>query len=477
METRKFTCEDQEIFAKLSGDYNPVHLDEMAARRFQFGQPIVHGTHLLLWALDCWLKCRQKSIELCSLNVDFKKPVVLNEDVRCFFSSQGDDGVRIELSIEDSVVVVIQARWSPSKPGLERKLRQKYPDRRDCKVLSPDEITGASGELDLCINVEEASMLFPDLIKNMPLKQLAELLAITRLVGMECPGYHSILSALDVSFIKNSDDPFILNYKVSGYHKRFSLLSISLCGPSLRGLVKAFFRPPPEKQESFSSLRAKVDNKEFEGQNALIIGGSRGLGEVSAKLLAAGGADVKLTYFRGEEDARRVVKEIVSGGGSVDCMPFNILNTEENLPDKPVNEIKPTHLYYFATPAIFAVRYKKNFSPKLFENFCGYYVTGFAATVGIFRGISPGLAGIFYPSSTAVDELLPSLTEYACAKAAGEILCALLEKQYKGLSVYMPRLPRMPTDQTASLLPVESQDPAAVILRHLRVFRDSGRYI
>ena len=55
MEIKKFTLKDQNNFAKLSGDYNPVHLDPILTRRTLFGSPIVHGVHGLLWALDRWL--------------------------------------------------------------------------------------------------------------------------------------------------------------------------------------------------------------------------------------------------------------------------------------------------------------------------------------------------------------------------------------------------------------------------------------
>ena len=46
-----FSLDDQVAFAKLSGDYNPVHLDPLKARRTRFGYPVVHGIHLMLWEL------------------------------------------------------------------------------------------------------------------------------------------------------------------------------------------------------------------------------------------------------------------------------------------------------------------------------------------------------------------------------------------------------------------------------------------
>ena len=56
MTTRSFSIADQTAFATLSGDFNPLHIDAVAARRLMFGRPVVHGIHLLLWALDTALE-------------------------------------------------------------------------------------------------------------------------------------------------------------------------------------------------------------------------------------------------------------------------------------------------------------------------------------------------------------------------------------------------------------------------------------
>jgi acyl dehydratase len=41
--SRKFGAEEVRAFAELTGDRNPVHLDEEVARRTRFQRPIVHG--------------------------------------------------------------------------------------------------------------------------------------------------------------------------------------------------------------------------------------------------------------------------------------------------------------------------------------------------------------------------------------------------------------------------------------------------
>jgi len=55
----------------------------------------------------------------------------------------------------------------------------------------------------------------------------------------------------------------------------------------------------------------------------LVIGGSRGLGELTAKLLCSGGGCVHLTYSRGRNDARRVSAEIMAVKRGV-CKPLEL---------------------------------------------------------------------------------------------------------------------------------------------------------
>jgi 3-oxoacyl-[acyl-carrier protein] reductase len=54
---------------------------------------------------------------------------------------------------------------------------------------------------------------------------------------------------------------------------------------------------------------------QLEGKIALITGGSRGIGAAIAKRLAAGGANVAITYSKGADAAASVVKEIERAGG------------------------------------------------------------------------------------------------------------------------------------------------------------------
>jgi len=240
--------------------------------------------------------------------------------------------------------------------------------------------------------------------------------------------------------------------------------------PGMKGQIKAFLRPKSQSQAAFTDICRQVEADEFSTQRALIVGGCRGLGEVSAKLLAAGGAEVILTYYRGQQDAQRIVAEIVSHGANADCLPLNVLEPSQGLAGRVANRSKPLYLYYFATPYIFGAA-KGGFSSQRFATFGEYYVSGFFRTVQAVAGPTTGLQKVFYPSSAAIEELPLDMGEYAAAKMAGEILCDFLQKTHPGLAIHKPRLPRVATDQTVSLLPVSNQEPVSVLLSNLRYMR------
>src|SRR5262245_34966944 len=71
--SRTFDEKDQTRFARLSGDFNPMHIDPLAARRTQAGATVVHGIHGLLWGLDKLVEAGAVTDSIVSLRVHFTK--------------------------------------------------------------------------------------------------------------------------------------------------------------------------------------------------------------------------------------------------------------------------------------------------------------------------------------------------------------------------------------------------------------------
>jgi NAD(P)-dependent dehydrogenase (short-subunit alcohol dehydrogenase family) len=207
-----------------------------------------------------------------------------------------------------------------------------------------------------------------------------------------------------------------------------------------------------------------VDPAEFAGQKPLVVGGSRGLGEVTAKLLASGGAHVTITFASGLPEAEAVQREIRDAGGKCEIINYDVRRPPNQQLDRDFTNY--THLYYFATPFIFRKK-SETFSKSLFESFAAFYVYGFHELCRHLANVSRKLI-VFYPSSVAVEMRPPLLTEYAMAKAAGEILCTDLKSEWPCIKGIWSRIPRIRTDQTATMSQVASEDPAVVLLPIIR---------
>jgi len=467
MHIREFTLDDQTAFARLSGDNNPLHTDAMAARRTLFGSPVIHGVHGVLRALDCWLETQDVRVEFDSIRAMFYKPVKVGDELHLDIIPEDNDTLHIRLLNGSSTATKITAKWSVANfDNNGSSLQVDSPSMSEPRVLSDDEITNDSGSIDLSFNLNFARALLPNLVQRMSLSQIATILHLSRLVGVMCPGLHSLFSEFELTKTSRREIGGML-YKVERFDKRIGLATIKISAPDMIGIVKAFRRPEPKVQASYLTLRGHARCGEFSNQQALVIGGSRGLGEVVAKLLAGGGANVKLTYHKGKDDAEKIVQDIVSNGGTASCFQYDVLNPSISEREVSSTGWNPTHIYYFATPLIFSGA-KRHFSPELFREFCDYYVVGFANLLNLL--IPYAVKKVYYPSSVFVDELPKNMGEYACAKIASELLCTFLEKFHPDLVIYKSRLPRVATDQTVSIMPVKNEDPVDIMISELRAF-------
>lgn len=470
-ETRKtFTMEDQWAFAELSGDYNPLHVDPVTARRTMFGGVVVHGIHALLAGLDFCAKPCKEALEITSLNVAYGLPIKVGHEVtyRCIHTAP--ETSELTINVDGQQAARVQVRWQKASASSKTTgALDSKPPRETANLLHVGDLPNQTGTINLHAPQSTIKVMFPRLYRSIPLRQLAFLLASTRLVGMKCPGQHSLYSALHLEGTNRDRD--VLDYEVKQVDDRFSAIEMQVAGAGLSGSIKAFLRPAPTAQISSRQALSVIMPGEFSGQSALIIGGSRGLGELSAKLLAAGGAEVVITYHRGEDDAARVVDEVRNEGGRITACYLNVMDSAEK--DFPDPTIKISHVYFFATPFIASQSSSSGkFNAGAFNDFSAYYVNGYAAACNAMH--TKGTRNFYYPSSVYIDEIPDGMAEYAAAKLAGEMVGTCLQKLNPESLYYAPRLPRLETDQTAGLVQSGPGDTVNEILKSLRCFRDAG---
>ncbi|MBK9234529.1 MAG: hypothetical protein IPO19_00055 [Rhodoferax sp.] len=316
------TERDSWEFARLSGDFNPLHVDPIAARRLQFGGTVCHGVHLVLKALDLAAAAGLLAPEridgisaVFGASVRTGTPVTLDlpaeagaTQLRLVASTEGRPLFTAKLSLADAAPAAPPP--SDAEPDAPHApLCPAFPAAQPMPALAD--------QVPLRANRALMQALLPHLAGSAQGCRIAtDLLATTRIVGMRCPGLHSIYSELKLRRCAPSAQTVgaAMPYAVNRADERFRSVRIGVTGAALEGTLGAFFRAPPVAQPLLTELRLKVGPRRFAGQHALVVGGSRGLGELVAKLLLAGGAKVALTYAHGQVVAERICQEAADQG-------------------------------------------------------------------------------------------------------------------------------------------------------------------
>ncbi len=460
--TLTFSGADQERFAALSGDRNPMHLDPIAARRLLTGRQVVHGVHTLL----CLLERRPHDWPDAAwrLEAEFLNPLSVGDEAAVAFD-HGEDGAPQALaSVQGLVACRVSLRGAPAPlPGLAIAADAEVL-QTGAHPLDREPTAWVGRQQRLPLPAADFAADFPRACARLGERRVAAMALLSTYVGMACPGLHSVFSSLTLEPAEGPSD--VLRFEVKRYDARFRLFVIAFDG-LVRGDIKAFLRAPAQAQASMAELRALLRPDEFAGATHWIIGGSRGLGELVAKLLAAGGGRACLSYASGALDAERVVQEIAAAGAPA-ATPRRLDLLTEGFDEWLRATPWPDAVWYFATPRIYRKR-AQVFDAALFDEFVHFYVRRFEALCQALEAAADGrTVRVFYPSTVFIDERPKGMTEYAMAKAAAEVLIADLARTLRWVKPVAHRLPRLATDQTAGLSAAGGSSNAQALLPLLR---------
>jgi len=459
--SRAFNAADQAAFGVLSGDTNPLHADPFAARRTQAGDWVVHGAHALLWALDAIFADNPGAASPRSLRVRFERFIYLGEVAVVEVVERGATTLRAEVRAAGvraiGLTLGFGPRREPQPQPAEPGVIDIGPKARPPLEFALEDLAALRGTVGFARPALETAVAFPRVGAALGPARAAAIATLSRLSGMVCPGLHSITSSYALEFVDGDEDATGIRFATARVAARFRLATISVWGAGIEGTMESFARRPPVAQAAYADMRRTVAADAFAGSDVLVFGGSRGLGEVAAKLAAAGGAATTLTYAVGREDAESVAADIEAGGGVCRVARF-----DARAPVEPqLGDLAPTHVYYCATPQIFRQR-PVAFSPEVLADFTRVYIESFFDVCRLLGARRPLAA--FFPSTAFVESPPRDALEYAMAKAAAETLCAGLERAIPDVRVQTRRLPRVSTDQTASVRPSDGADAVEVML-------------
>lgn len=473
---RTFRREDQLAFAAASGDCNPLHMDAITARRTQPGAPVVHGVHAVLWALEKALAIEPDGQAIRAVRAQFHRFIHVDQAVELYLAARDEQGLRLELRVSETTAVSIAVGLGRPTTGIpDRYETQADTAHLDApRELAPEQMDGASGWLRPTEASTALAEAFPRLHAQFGDRRLESFALLSTLVGMVCPGLHSIFSSLDVRATAETGRRRGIGWQARRADPRYARVDLVAAGSGLEADLRALIRPAPVAPPRIDEVMASVRSGEFAGRRALVVGGSRGLGAATSMLLAAGGAEVTLTYAAARTEADALVGAVTDrlGPGRARALQCDV--REPFASDVKAELATATHIYYFATPHI-SRQVVGVFDDATFETFTEIYVRRFHVMCRTaFDGRGDRNLNVFYPSTVAIEERPKGMTEYAMAKSAGEILCQDLMRAATGLAITIARLPRVLTDQTALAIPIRSARALDVMLPLLRDENPAG---
>src|SRR5512132_4287541 len=102
----RFSSRDVQQFADWSGDRNPLHVDEVAARRTVFGQTVVHGMLSAVHALSSAPLADARPLR--RLDIEFRS-AVFPETTYSVLPTPAPEGIAAVISAGDTPLVTLHA--------------------------------------------------------------------------------------------------------------------------------------------------------------------------------------------------------------------------------------------------------------------------------------------------------------------------------------------------------------------------------
>jgi acyl dehydratase len=93
-------------YAKISGDYNPIHISGVSAKAFGFKKPIAHGMWTLARAVSAFVAHHENSgvSHITDIRCQFKKPVFLPNYIHILQHCKTDTEALIDVTNEEETV-------------------------------------------------------------------------------------------------------------------------------------------------------------------------------------------------------------------------------------------------------------------------------------------------------------------------------------------------------------------------------------
>ncbi|MBO8204973.1 SDR family NAD(P)-dependent oxidoreductase [Prochlorococcus marinus] len=436
MESLKFVSSEE--FSEFSCDKNPIHLENnkegLYKDKIQFGANII---------LSLFEKIINKDTKISSVECTFKDKVPHDSELvinkfNNFISLTLDKVEMVSINFE---VKHIDYSFIHSK-------NKNFDFDKSLERLTSDQILKLQNipkEYYYNLDIAKSKLLFPKLtISNFNL--IKDICFFSFLVGMKIPGERSLLSSIKYKSDSNkiSDKYIVLLNK---YREIASFGELKISSVHSESKVNFFLRPSINKDKEASEKFIKHSNfNKYKGLKlkAIVIGASQGIGLDLSTRLSSYGLNVTATYRTCNQQLREREKILNSQNQNFKIIQYESFKR---------SSIRFNHFDIIVdctTPEI--MRGKKNkIDLNLFNDFSKKYIRHLILITNKIKGFKKRFL-IIIPSSTAIEDIPLGMVEYAASKSALEIIVNGLMKIYKNIVILTPRLGRVKTKQTISII-------------------------
>tara|TARA_Y100001970_G_C14242135_1_gene865581 strand:- start:97 stop:1395 length:1299 start_codon:yes stop_codon:yes gene_type:complete len=399
-----FKKKEGKNFAKFSGDYNVIHINEHAGYNSIYGENIVHGVFVIFKFLE---KIKIKN-NFNYLKILFNDATKYNHKINIRKTKINNEKKLYELVQLNNVIAKIEVGFLSQKNKLETikktSLKKKY-----------------------FINKKEISKRnFVNIDKNLNIA----LCKLSNYVGMIFPGENSLISEINISKVDFSyKKNLLINSDSSLTKKGFPIIYNNLKYGNYDINFKTLIRPKLKVKLNKPKAKILKQVKSIK-ENVLIIGASSGIGNDLLNLFINNNK-IKVigTYYKNKilnKKKNLIIKRV---------------NVEKNLSSifSIIKKYNPLTIYYFPTPKILF----RSFTDKSFINLYKKYFINIP--IKIIKFSNNYKCRFFYPSTTFKNNLSP----YSIIKLKAEIKIKKLKNNKVRINI--AKIPGINTRQTLSL--------------------------
>jgi len=340
-------------FAALTGDQSSLHTSAAYGRRSMYRTNVVHGMLPLAFLTvlkDIKIESHQAQIK--SLFVRFIKPIFPNDLLQLISKviKCEDKQAHLEFNVigQNTKAQLTTGKcvidFSESISGDDKKVsagaasvvlehlteeNQSYEDIKQTDVkqfpfqCDENHLLGLYNIIREGLN-DKACPALKDWIKAVDARNILLSSLSSTMVGMCLPGKRATFMDLNLQF--HDDIVFgqtyrfrsVVEFKSDSTQTLVEKVTIEGGDSSeavASGQITVKVNDAPVQMPKITELKKANENIHLKDKVVLVTGASRGIGEVTAKLFSIYGAKVAVNYYRGQQDAQRVVEEIKANGG------------------------------------------------------------------------------------------------------------------------------------------------------------------